>query len=203
MARGVAWGIKGWKERGWGWGRTMFIEKVDGLIWCRVGLLYYRNPWWIWTVNTYLQDKLSSLWKKFVSAHIILLKKSCRKSERIWKMRLMSKNGWGISNDHPSKKEKGGMKIAWVNWGVNFITDLRVSSFGKVSCLNRCRKFGGTESWGQFSRQQLLAGNWSELKKYMNGNGWSFFPWVVPLGLNHALISDSLNLLSVGDDAST
>ena len=37
----------------------------------------------------------------------------------------------------------------------------------------------------------------------MNGNGWSFFPWVVPLGLNHALISDSLNLLSVGDDAST
>ena len=36
------------------------------------------------------------------------------------------------------------MKIAWVNWGVNFITDLRVSSFGKVSCLNRCRKFGRT-----------------------------------------------------------
>ena len=65
--------------------------------------------------------------------------------ERIWKMRLMSKNGCGISNDQV-QKGKGGMKIAWVNWGVNFITDLRVSSFEKKWAV--LIVVGSLESWG-------------------------------------------------------
>ena len=104
---------------------TFDIKKIS-FIFDRIPSLFSRkNNSFNSSKGKFYDETILEHWKKFD-----FTEEELQEIERIWKMRLMSKNGCGISNDQV-QKGKGGMKIAWVNWGVNFITDLRVSSFEK------------------------------------------------------------------------
>ena len=84
-------------------------------------------------------------WKKFD-----FTEEELQEIERIWKMRLMSKNGCGISNDQV-QKGKGGNKDSLSKLRSEFHYGFKgVFLWKKVSCLNRCRKFWRVEgSFGE------------------------------------------------------
>ena len=107
------------------WSLWHLIWKKMSFILDRIPSLFSRKNCSFPSSKGQFYDGEVKRWKKFD-----FTEEELQEIERIWKMRLMSKNGCGISNDQV-QKGKGGMKIAWVNWGVNFITDLRVSSFEK------------------------------------------------------------------------
>ena len=107
------------------WSLWHLIWKKMSFILDRIPSLFSQKKLFLPSSKGQFYDGEVKRWKKFD-----FTEEELQEIERIWKMRLMSKNGCGISNDQV-QKGKGGMKIAWVNWGVNFITDLRVSSFEK------------------------------------------------------------------------
>ena len=84
-------------------------------------------------------------WKKFD-----FTEEELQEIERIWKMRLMSKNGCGISNDQV-QKGKGGNEDSLSKLRSEFHYGFKgVFLWKKVSCLNRCRKFWRVEgSFGE------------------------------------------------------
>ena len=105
--RRVWQGLPGWQGCGW-------ARRYGGVAWCKVGVgvlapLFYQDN--LVNPDAYLHRKTFWVffqhWKKFF-LEFYRGSRSCRKSERIWKMSLMSKNGCGLASVTIIQKGKGG-----------------------------------------------------------------------------------------------
>ena len=119
------------------WSLWHLIWKKMSFILDRIPSLFSRKNCSFPSSKGQFYDGEVKRWKKFD-----FTEEELQEIERIWKMRLMSKNGCGISNDQV-QKGKGGNEDSLSKLRSEFHYGFKgVFLWKKVSCLNRCRKFG-------------------------------------------------------------